>query len=102
MFVVFSPKSLPEMLTVVAQLLTLGAHAQRGFTWSVCLSVCVSVTTFFATVRNKAAKKRYQRVQRYTGFILKMVIFVKILSKVMPQYANEFQFSADSFRALSR
>ena len=35
----------------------------------VCLSVCVSVTTFFATVRNKAAKKRYQRVQRYTGLI---------------------------------
>ena len=38
----------------------------------VVLCVCVSVTTFSATVRNKAAKKRYQRVQRYTGFILKL------------------------------
>ena len=54
---------------------------------SLCLSVCLSVcvTTFSATVCNKAAKKQYQRVQRYTGFILKMAIFVKILrSKVMP------------------
>ena len=45
--------------------------------------LCVSVTTFSATVRNKAVKKRYQRVQRYTDFII-MAIFVKILrSKVM-------------------
>ena len=51
---------------------------------SVCLSVCVSVTTFYAATYNKPAKKRHQQVQRYTGFILKMVIFVKILrSKVM-------------------
>ena len=41
--------------------LTLGAHAQRGL---VCLSVCPSVTTFFATTRNEVAKKRYKRVQR--------------------------------------
>ena len=49
-------------------------------TWSVCLSVCVcvcvcvcvSVTRFSATVRNKAAKIRYQRFQRYTGLIQKM------------------------------
>ena len=48
------------------------------------LCVCVSVTTFSATMRNKPAKKRHQRVQRYTGFILKMAIFVKVLrSKVM-------------------
>ena len=53
-------------------------------TWSVSLSVRLSVTTFSATTRNKAAKKRYQRVQCHTGLILKMAIFVKVLrSKVM-------------------
>ena len=49
-------------------------------TWS----VIPSVTTLSATTRNKAAKKRYQRVQYHTGLILKMAIFVKVLrSKVM-------------------
>ena len=33
---------------------------------------------------NKAAKKRYQRVQCHTGLIFKIAIFVKVLrSKVM-------------------
>ena len=36
------------------------------------LSVVLSVTTFSATTRNKAAKKRYQRVQCHTGLIYKM------------------------------
>ena len=55
-----------------------------GLCLSVCLSVVLSVTTFSATTRNKAAKKRYQRVQCYTGLIFKMAIFVKVLrSKVM-------------------
>ena len=36
------------------KLLTLGAHAQRGLR-SVSPSVCLSVTTFSATTRNKAA-----------------------------------------------
>ena len=71
--------------------LTLGVHALEGYSsWSVCLSVCVCVcvcvfvTTFSATTRNKPGKKIYQQVQRYTGFIFKMVIFAKILrAKVM-------------------
>ena len=42
--------------------------------------VCLSVTTFSATTRNKAAKKRYQRVQCHTGLILKMAIFVLLMS----------------------
>ena len=55
-----------------------------SFRLSVCLSVCLSVTTFSATTRDKAAKKRYQRVQYHAGLILKMAIFVKVLrSKVM-------------------
>ena len=54
-------------------LLTLGAHAQRGLLG--LSSVCPSVTTFSATMRSKAAKKRYQRVQCHTGLILKRAIF---------------------------
>ena len=34
-------------------------------------SVCLSVTTSSATTRNETTKQRYQRVHRYTGFILK-------------------------------
>ena len=34
-------------------------------------------TPYSATTRNKAAKKRYQRVQCHTGLIFKMAIFVK-------------------------
>ena len=33
------------------------------------LSVCLSVTTFSATTRNKVAKKQYQQVQYHTGLI---------------------------------
>ena len=51
---------------------------------SVCLCVCLSVTTFSAATRNETAKKRYQRIQCHTGFILKMAILIKMLrSKVM-------------------
>ena len=61
-------------------------------TWS--QSVRLSGTPYSGTTRNKAAKKRYQRVQCHTGLIFKMAIFVKVLrSKVMAkrtsQYANE-------------
>ena len=44
-----------------------------------CLFVRLSVTTFSATVSNKAAKKQYQLVPRYTGLIFNVAIFVKIL-----------------------
>ena len=79
-------------LNRAAEFLTLGTHAQRGLRYlvcksvrlSVCLSVRLSVTMFSATTSNKAANKRYQRVQCHTGLILKMAIFVKVLrSKVM-------------------
>ena len=36
---------------------------------SVCLTVCMSVTKFSASTRNKAAKKRYQRVQCYIHWL---------------------------------
>ena len=61
-------------------------------TWSVCLSV-VCLLPCSATMRNKPAKERHQRVQRYTAFIFKMAIFVKVLhAKVRTttsQYANK-------------
>ena len=41
-------------------------------------------TPYSATTRNKAAKKRYQRVQYHTVLIFKIAIFVKVLrSRVM-------------------
>ena len=43
------------------------------------MSVCLSVTTFSAATRNETAKKRYQRVQSHTGFILKMAVLIKML-----------------------
>ena len=56
----------------------------------VVLCVCLSVTTFSATTRNKQAKKRHQRVQRYAGFILKLAIFLKVpRSKVMALKPSE-------------
>ena len=59
-------------------------------TWFVSVSVCLSVTTFSVTTLNETTKQRYQRVHRYTGFILKKVIFVELLrSKVMVGKAEQ-------------
>ena len=44
----------------------------------------LSGTPYSATTRNKAAKKRYERVQYHTVLIFKIAIFVKVLrSRVM-------------------
>ena len=48
-------------------------------TWFVCMCVCVSVTTFYATRRDDTANKLRELVRRFTGLILKLVIFVRIL-----------------------
>ena len=56
-------------------LLTPGAHAQRWLRY-VSLSVSPSVTPFFATTRNETTKQQYLKVQRYTGLILNLAIFV--------------------------
>ena len=70
---------------ITCTLLTLGAQRSEGYsTWSVSPSVCLSGTPYSATTRNKAAKKRYQRVQYHTVLIFKIAIFVKVLrSRVM-------------------
>ena len=54
--------------------LALGVHPQWGLPYLVC--VYVSFTTFSATTRNKLAKKWHQLVQRYTGLIVNLAIFV--------------------------
>ena len=70
----------------------------KGYsTWSVILSVHLSVTTFSATTRNKAAKRQYQRDQCHTGLILKngdlrtSTAFKSygVKTKRTSQYANE-------------
>jgi len=51
-------------------LLTLGAHAQRGLLYlvcvsacvSVCMSVCMSVSTYSRPTGTKPAHQRYQRL----------------------------------------
>ena len=68
-----------------------------------CVFVCLSVTTFSPTSRNKTAKKRYVRLHRYTSLILKLAIFVKVLlSKVMAwksQQANKYVLTVTSYGA---
>ena len=57
-------------------------------TWCVCLSVCLSVTTFSATARNNAPNKIYQRLQRDMSKVLKMAFSLKMLgSEVMALFA---------------
>ena len=71
-----------SLLLIAVVLLTRGVHAQRGLQYLVCVSVCVSVTTFSATRRNETANKALPIGSAlYTGLIL---IFIKIVcSKVM-------------------
>ena len=51
-------------------LLTLRAHAQRGLS---------SVRPLPLFLPSRVTKKRYKRVQRYTGLIFKMAVFQKRL-----------------------
>ena len=55
-----------------------------------CKHVCLLPPLLLYTTRNKPSKERHQRVQRYTGLILKLAIFVKVLrSKVMARNTSE-------------
>ena len=51
-------------------LLTLGAHAQRGLRYLVCLSVGLSVYNYSCTTGNEANSERYQRLQCNKGALL--------------------------------
>ena len=50
--------------SIIALLLTLGAHAQRGLRYLVCVCVCLSVYLNSRTTGNEAARERYTRLQR--------------------------------------
>ena len=47
----------------ITQLLTIGAHAQRGLRYFVCLSVCLCVYTYSRTTGNEAGDEQYQQLQ---------------------------------------
>jgi len=53
-------------VTLIVMSLTLGAHAQWGLLYlvcvSVCLSVCLSVSTYSRPTGTKPAHQRYQRL----------------------------------------
>ena len=51
----------------------------EGYGMCVCVCACVFDATYSRTTHNKAANKRYQRVQCYTGLIFKMAIFMNPL-----------------------
>ena len=59
--------------------LTLGAHAQRGLRYLVCVSVCVCVCVYayFSATGNEADDERYQRLLCYKRSNNKMAIFPK-------------------------
>ena len=64
-------------------LLTLGAHAQRGLQYlvcvSVCLFVCLSVDDYSRTTGYEAAYERYQQLQCYKGMKNNVAILLKRL-----------------------
>ena len=60
---------------ILVTLLTI-THAWRVTVLGLC--VCVSVTTFSATTRNRTSNKRYQRPQRDMRKLLKMVFSLKM------------------------
>ena len=80
------------------QLLTLGAHAQRGLQYSVCLSlcvcVCVSDTTFQASVVKGTLKSRHQRsvndtLQCFDSWILLTMLGSRDMAKFVSQEAYD-------------
>ena len=68
---------------IISILLTLGAHAQRGLQYlvcvSVCLSVCLSVDDYSRTTGYEAAYERYQQLQCYKGMKNNVAILLKRL-----------------------
>ena len=71
------------------QLLTLGAHAQRGLQYSVCLSVCESVTSLTATPLTHRYKGRNESKANAVLMVFDSWISLKILrSKVKALFAH--------------
>ena len=59
--------------------LTLGAHAQRGLQYLVCLSVCLSVRASSRTTGYEAANEWHQRVVNNEKMDINVAIFLKRL-----------------------
>ena len=81
------------MYHIYDQLLTLGAHAQRGLQYSVCLCVCVcvsvSVTSLTATPLTHRYKVRYESNANALLKVFDSWISLKILcSKVTALFAH--------------
>ena len=60
-------------------LLTLGAHAQQGLQYLVCVSVYLSVHNYSRTTGYGAAYERYQQLQCYKGMKNNVEILLKRL-----------------------
>ena len=77
----YGMQCIPCSSEVVRKSLTLGAHAQRGLRYLVCVSVCVCVCVcvyaYFSAMGNEADSERYQRLQYYKRSKNKMAIFLK-------------------------
>ena len=65
-------------------LLTLGAHAQRGLQYLVCVSVCVCVYIYdySRTTGYEAAYERYQQLLCYKGKKNNVAILLKRLRSI--------------------
>ena len=77
-------------------MLTLGAHAQRGLQYSVCLSVCLSfclsVTTLQTSVVDRTLKFRHQRraddtLESFDSWILLTMLPSRDMAKSVSQEA---------------
>ena len=80
--------------TEMALSLTLGAHAQRGLQYSVCLSVCLSVTTLQASVVDRTLKFRLQRIaddtlECFDSWILITMLASRDMANFVSQEAYE-------------
>ena len=81
-------RNIQIVLGNTVELLSLGAHAQRGLQYSVCLFVCLSVTTLRSTPLAFHIKVWCQQVTNGVFYSLYGRIFVKrITSRAMQLFA---------------
>ena len=93
-----TPGPVHFFLSSIVALLTLGAHAQRGLQYSVCVSVCLSVylsvTTLQASVVYKTLKFRHQRsaddtLECFDSWILLTMLASRDIASFVSQEAYE-------------
>ena len=86
-------RSQPQCLSFYLKMLMVYSSAHHSFTYVLywwrlgsLFIVCPSVTTFSATTCNGTIKEWYQKVQHYTGLLLNLVNFVKVLRSRLMAY----------------